>query len=68
MKLCPECDSRAICCDHCSYFEFNGDAEGCYTDNGWCRFHKRKEWPGGGCEEYVCFQLLNKHGVEPKHD
>lgn len=63
MRLCPKCDPRAICCDHCAYFDFNGDAEGHYTDNGWCRLHNRSEWPGGECEEYVCSHLpVDKEG------
>ena len=31
MKLCPNCDERALCCDHCAYFNFNGDESGAYT-------------------------------------
>ena len=45
-----------------------GDAEGRYTGDGWCRLHKEKRDPGSDCEEYVCFQLLNPEGVEPKHE
>jgi len=68
MKLCPDCDPRAICCDHCAYFEFNGDSEGRYTGNGYCRLHKRAEDPGSECEDYHCFQLLKKEGEEQSHD
>ena len=63
MKLCPKCDPTALCCNHCAYFKFNGDEQGRYTDNGWCRLHKRKESPAGWCDEYLCFQLLCK-GIE----
>jgi len=67
-KLCPDCDPRATCCDHCAFYEFRGDTQGCYTGDGWCRLHKEKRDPGSDCEEYVCFQLLNPEGVEPKHE
>lgn len=68
MKLCPDCAPGYTCCDHCAYYNFNGDTEGRYTGEGWCRFHKEKRDPGSDCEEYVCFQLLNPEGVEPKHE
>jgi len=60
MKLCPNCDERGLCCDHCAYFQFNGDEQGRYTGDGWCRLHKRPEDPAGLCDEYFCFQLLAK--------
>ena len=46
MKLCPDCAPGFTCCDHCAYYNFNGDAEGCYTGDGWCRLHKEKRDPG----------------------
>jgi len=58
MKLCPDCDARALCCDHCAYYQFNGDEQGRYTGNGWCRRHKRPEDPGRLCDDYFCFQIL----------
>ena len=66
MKLCPNCDERALCCDHCAYFQFNGDESGAYTGNGHCRLHKRAEDPGSFCDEYFCFELLAK-GLPNEH-
>jgi hypothetical protein len=60
MKLCPDCDTRALCCDHCAFYQFNGDEHGRYTGNGWCRLHKRSEDPGSLCDDYFCFQILRK--------
>jgi hypothetical protein len=60
MKLCPKCEYPYLCCDHCAYFEFNGDEQGRYTNNGWCRLHKRAEDPGSLCDDYFCFELLKK--------
>ena len=60
MTLCPDCDPRGICCDHCAYYNFNGNDQGQYTGNGYCRLHKRTEDPGSGCQDYFCFKLLKK--------
>jgi hypothetical protein len=60
MTLCPDCDPRGICCDHCAYYNFNGNDQGQYTGNGYCRLHKRTEDPGSECQDYFCFKLLKK--------
>lgn len=60
MKLCPDCDPRGLCCDHCAYYMFNGDEEGRYTGDGFCRFHKENREPWQCCDEYFCFQILRK--------
>lgn len=57
MKLCPECDPPAICCDHCMNYDFNADSEGRYTGAGWCRLHQRSEDPGSECDDFECFRL-----------
>ncbi len=62
MTLCPDCDPRGICCDHCAYYNFNGNDQGQYTGNGYCRLHKRTEDPGSECQDYFCFKLLKKEG------
>jgi hypothetical protein len=67
MKLCNECDSRALCCDFCAYYQFNGDEQGRYTGDGWCRLHKREEDPASLCDDFFCFQLLTKDGVPGEH-
>jgi len=62
MTLCPDCDPRGICCDHCAYYNFNGNDQGQYTGNGYCRLHKRTEDPGSECQDYFCFKLSKKEG------
>lgn len=60
MKLCPKCEPRALCCDFCAYYQFNGDEQGRYTGEGWCRLHKREEDPASLCDDYFCFEILRK--------
>jgi hypothetical protein len=59
MKLCPECVTEEVCCDHCAFYQFNG-VLGKYTGDGWCRLHKNPQEPGDKCEDYFCFKLLGK--------
>lgn len=54
MKLCPVCEPPHVCCDFCKHYDFNGDDRGRYTENGWCRLHEKKEWPGGICDDFHC--------------
>lgn len=55
MKLCPQCDLRyPDVCDFCKHYEFNGDEEGKYTGNGYCKFHMKLMDPGDGCEDFYC--------------
>jgi hypothetical protein len=48
------CSLDEGCCDFCKFFDFNGDEDGCYTDDGWCRKHSRKTDPGDLCADYRC--------------
>jgi hypothetical protein len=41
-------------CDFCEHYDFNGDEDGVYTGDGWCRLHKRPEDPDSYCEDYLC--------------
>ena len=54
-KLCPDCAPGYTCCDHCAFYEFRGDTQGCYTGDGtgdgWCRLHKEKRDPGSDCQD-----------------
>jgi hypothetical protein len=52
MKLCGE-GCHPIC-DFCSSYDFNGDEEGSYIDNGYCNFHKTKKDPIDECENFTC--------------
>lgn len=67
MMFCANCDARTACCDHCAYYQFNGDEQGRYTGEGLCRKHKRAEEPDSLCDDYFCFQLLTKDGVPGEH-
>ncbi len=60
MNLCPNCEPRALCCDHCAHYQFNGDEQGRYTGDGFCQLHKREEDPGSLCDDYFCFELVKK--------
>lgn len=53
-----------VICDHCSHFDFNGDKSGCYTGEGYCRFHKRPADPCEGCNDYLCFTLKPRPAAE----
>ena len=41
-------------CDFCKHYDFNPGPEGQYTNNGYCRFHKREQDPVGECEDFEC--------------
>lgn len=49
------CDSclDAIC-DFCTWYDFNGDEEGMYTGNGYCRFHLEYRDPTDACGDFHC--------------
>ncbi len=52
--LCPKCDERFTCCDHCLHYQFNGDDRGRYTGDGYCTLHKKPMDPGDDCDDYHC--------------
>ena len=61
--LCPDCDPIYYAvCDFCRYYDFNGTKDGKYTGNGWCRFHKRQEDPGSGCDDFHCENVVTADG------
>lgn len=43
-------------CDHCRYFDFNGDQDGAYTDEGRCEHpdHPRPSEPFDRCDDFQC--------------
>ncbi|MGB8717594.1 MAG: hypothetical protein WCD66_14745 [Rhodanobacteraceae bacterium] len=41
-------------CDFCRWYDFNGDTEGCYTGDGFCRLHRGQRDPGDACEHFHC--------------
>jgi len=49
-------DCHAIC-DFCSFYDFNGDEEGCYTGNGYCNRLEEKSDPDNGCAGFRCRKL-----------
>ena len=48
--LCSNC---APLCDHCRWFDYNGD-DGVYTGDGYCRRHRRPTHPDQACDDYHC--------------
>jgi hypothetical protein len=56
---CEHCDPdpfMAQVCDFCRLYEFNGDDHGCYTGDGYCRFHGIAMEPFEGCEDFWCWK------------
>ena len=53
------CEQNGSICDFCKFYNFNGDENGAYTGNGWCRKLKVHKDPEEGykCEEFVCFLI-----------
>ena len=43
-------------CDFCKWYDFNGDEDGCYTGDGYCRLLKVQCDPddGFGCPDFFC--------------
>jgi hypothetical protein len=41
-------------CDFCIWHDYNGDEDGVYTGDGYCRLHKRDADPGDGCDSFHC--------------
>jgi hypothetical protein len=41
-------------CDFCKSYDFNGDEQGRYMDNGFCNLHNEKKDPSDGCQDFVC--------------
>lgn len=60
MRRCGD-DCYPIC-DFCTYYDFNGNRQGAYTGDGFCRFHDAPREPWDGCEEFVCFVLEARPG------
>jgi hypothetical protein len=68
MILCDECEPRfAAVCDFCKHYNFNGNADGAYTGDGWCRLHFRPEDPGSGCYDFHCKRADEHPAKEPKY-
>ena len=47
-----KCEYNA--CDFCIYYDFNGDSDGCYTGNGYCRKLKKLSEPFDFCKYFIC--------------
>ncbi len=41
-------------CDFCLWYDFNGDEDGGYTGDGYCRLHKFNHEPDEGCDSFHC--------------
>jgi hypothetical protein len=56
-KDCQDLNSPIGICDHCKFYDFNGDEDGAYTGDGYCRLHDMPSDPHDGCEDFVCFRV-----------
>jgi hypothetical protein len=57
-KFCnDECEHLGAICDFCVHYDFNGDEDGTYTGDGWCRKLQKSSEPHYGCDEFVCFRI-----------
>lgn len=59
---------RAGCiplCDFCNHYNFNGDEQGRYTEDGRCTLHDEASEPYYYCEDFYCF-LADKEKEEEK--
>jgi hypothetical protein len=54
-RYCETC--IAAICDHCKWYDFNGDEAGCYSGAGYCRFWREPRDPLDECEHYECVTL-----------
>lgn len=54
-KYCKTCVGNI--CDFCKWYDFNGDEEGCYTGDGYCRHWHQLSDPADGCGQFVCKSL-----------
>ncbi len=60
MKTCGE--GCVELCDSCIYYDFNANALGAYTGDGWCKFHKESMEPYDGCNDFYCKIAYQKEG------
>ena len=53
----PNCEETGPICDFCKHYDFNGDATGAYTGDGFCNLHKRESDPIDACDDFFCFKI-----------
>jgi hypothetical protein len=63
MKGCSS-TCEAIC-DFCRMYNFNGDKDGAYTDEGYCVFHEKPMLPEAGCDDFICTSYKVKIRSQP---
>ncbi len=69
MELCPKCDTKdGAVCDFCCYYQLNdemgieyGQTVSVYVGKGFCEFHKRKQDPEDGCNDFKC-SMIKEYG------
>lgn len=60
-RFCSKaCEVVGAVCDFCIFYDFNGDDDGCYTGDGYCRFHQKQIDPEEGCADFICFRVKDK--------
>lgn len=62
MNLCSE--ECIDACDFCIHYDFNGNEQGAYTGEGFCRLHKTQADPHDTCEDFHCFKCDEGANVE----
>lgn len=50
--FCENCIGEI--CDHCRWYDFDGDKEGGHRRNGYCRLHKEAQDPDYPCLQFYC--------------
>ena len=63
-KYCSkECKEIGVICDFCKYYDYNGEdliengitfPGAIYVGKGYCNYHKIKQNPEAGCNNYIC--------------
>ena len=51
------------CCDFCEHYDFNGDVNGTYIEEGFCRLLNERKDPGDQCLAYLCKYCPRKETV-----
>lgn len=55
-----KCDNNCpAVCDYCVHYDFNGDENGAYTRDGWCRLREEQRDPEEDCDGFCC-KLVGK--------
>ena len=62
-KFCSDdCQDTGSICDFCTWYDFNGNEDGAYIGDGWCRKFEEQADPSDGhnCDEFICFRVMSR--------